>query len=49
MLLNRGKTTNVKYVPTTDEDDDEYGSGHPFPKANRRKGMNRDNRIPKSY
>lgn len=42
------KTTDVKHIPTADEGGEEYSSGHSFPKANSGKGMNRDNRVPRS-
>jgi len=47
ICYQKEKTINSKNAPTADEGDDEHGSGHSFPEANRGKGVNGDNRIPR--
>ena len=41
-----GKETSTNGVPSTDHGDQDNRGGHSFPKANRGKGMNSDDRVP---
>jgi len=53
MVLKQGdacqteKETGIKDVPADDRGDEDTGSGHSFPKANRGKSMNSDDRVPR--
>lgn len=47
-MLPIEKAINGKNAPTADEGDEEHGSGHSFPEANRGKGVNGNNCVPRS-